>query len=154
MKRNDLTIDAVATCLEEGASIRTACATGDISHTTFYNWYNKGAAIIDSNAGKDDATYTDNDMFYINFHNRVQKAVGVYIDKLVAKIEKAADKTWQAAAWILERRFKDEFGRFGPPLGELREVEPAGEQLTNHDKEATEERRRQALANLKPESAV
>ena len=31
-------------------------------------------------------------------------------------------KTWQAACWSLERRYPEEYGRFGMPLGELNEA--------------------------------
>ncbi|MBC7128404.1 MAG: hypothetical protein H5T45_01565 [Thermoplasmatales archaeon] len=46
------------------------------------------------------------------FYTEYKKAVGEFIKNNLQLIQKAAtDGSWQAAAWLLERRFWDEFGK-------------------------------------------
>lgn len=45
------------------------------------------------------------------FREQVEKAEGQFVARNVALIQKAAIETWTAAAWLLERRYPDEFGR-------------------------------------------
>ena len=47
---------------------------------------------------------------YAAFLHAVQQANARARINLLAKIQKAAGDEWRAAAWILERRFADEFG--------------------------------------------
>jgi hypothetical protein len=45
------------------------------------------------------------------FYNLVQKSETVCKKKCIEIIKKASITTWQAAAWFLERKYKDEFGQ-------------------------------------------
>jgi len=49
---------------------------------------------------------------HIKFYTEYKKAVAEFIQKNLQIIQKAAfDGSWQAAAWLLERRFWNEFGK-------------------------------------------
>jgi len=83
--------------LSVGATHRIACDYVGINQDTLYEWLKRGAA------GR--APYAD-------FSEQVQKAQGRAALGWLAKIEAAASGgNWQAAAWKLERRYPEEFGR-------------------------------------------
>lgn len=48
---------------------------------------------------------------YPEFVDRVEKARGDTVVRALGVIQKAMPDSWQAAAWLLERRYPDEFGR-------------------------------------------
>lgn len=76
--------------LRLGATYKLAAQYACIDHATLYRWLEK------------DAT----------FATKVKEAEGAATVGWLAKIEKAAsDGNWQAAAWKLERRYPDDFGR-------------------------------------------
>ena len=66
-----------------------------ITAATFYNWMVKGEA------GKGQ---------YLEFFDAVKKAQADAEVRNIAIIGSAAEKTWQAAAWLLERRNPDRWG--------------------------------------------
>ena len=67
-------------------------------------------------------------------------------------IHDAMPKTWQAACWSLERRYPEEYGRFGMPLGELNEanaVESCQEkQRTIHRPRQKQKKRKNGLLSF------
>lgn len=73
-----------------GATYRLACMYGGIDEGTFANWRKR----------------------YSDFSDAVKEAEGAGTVQWLAKIEAAAsDGNWQAAAWKLERRYPQEYGR-------------------------------------------
>lgn len=87
-------VKEISAYIEQGKSNRDACALSDICEDTFYDWQK----------------------LHPEFFEAVKKAHANYKSKLVAILHKAAydDKekevrSWQAAAWLLERKYKDEF---------------------------------------------
>lgn len=73
-----------------GSTFRLAAQYAGFDHATFYRWLER------------DAT----------FATQVKEAEGAAVVGWLAKIEKAAnDGAWQAAAWKMERRYPDDFGR-------------------------------------------
>lgn len=75
--------------LADGLPVTLATAAAGIGRTTFYKWMN-------------DPTFAD----------RVENAQARAVAPLLERIRTAADNgQWQAAAWILERRWPGEFGR-------------------------------------------
>ena len=88
--------------LEVGASQKDAATLSDISEETFYQWMAKP-----------------------EFAEQIKKAQQKCKQRNIQIIQKAAIKTWTAAAWWLERRHSDEFalknrfehtGREGGPI--------------------------------------
>ena len=73
-----------------GSPYSHAAQYAGIDHDTFLNWRKR----------------------YSEFSDAVKEAEGAATVGWLAKIEKAAsDGNWQAAAWKLERRYPDDFGR-------------------------------------------
>lgn len=87
----------IVEALELGVPREMAFADAHISRAVFYKWMARGR---EEKTGR-----------YVEFVDAVEnaeaKAVGVY----VKIIHKAAPTSWQAAAWMLERRFPDQFAR-------------------------------------------
>jgi len=76
--------------LRVGSTFRLAAAYAGIDHATLYRWLEKDATLA----------------------TRIKEAEGAAVVGWLAKIEKAAsDGNWQAAAWKLERRYPEDFGR-------------------------------------------
>lgn len=95
------TPEIVATILDAvkaGNYIETASALAGISKDTFFAWLKKGAR----------APHGE----YRDFSDAIKKAMA-YSEALdVMRIGKAANSgNWQAAAWRLERKFHDRWGR-------------------------------------------
>jgi transposase len=75
----------------------TACALAGVSTSSFYRWMQQGEK---ARAG-----------IYREFWEAVKKAEAVAEAKRVKIIADAAEENWQAAAWYLERRYPDRWGR-------------------------------------------
>ena len=81
--------EALFELLADGLPVTLATAAAGIGRTTFYKWL-------------DDPAFAD----------RVEAAQARAVAPLLERIRSAADAgQWQAAAWILERRWPGEFGR-------------------------------------------
>ncbi len=83
--------------LRLGAYVETAAACAGIHKDTFYEWMKKGAR---------------GQKPYAAFAEAVHKAVAESESRDLATVLKASAKYWQAAAWRLERRFPEKYGRF------------------------------------------
>lgn len=86
------TVKKLTDAIKLGATYELACGYAGISFETFRQWRDRKPAFLDA----------------------IKAAEGVAAVGWLAKIEKAAsDGTWQAAAWKLERRYPEEYGRQG-----------------------------------------
>jgi transposase-like protein len=106
-----LTLDIearIVQAISAGNYMETAAAYVGISKVTLYKWMRDGAR---AKSGKKK-----------NFVNAVEKALAVAEMDAVATIKVASGKTWQAAAWHLERSHPDRWGRRAIP-GEEGELE-------------------------------
>lgn len=83
--------------IRAGNYIETAAAFAGVSKQTLYNWMRKGRQ---AKSGK-----------YREFLDAVKKALAESEVRDVMIIAKAAEENWQAAAWRLERKFPDRWGR-------------------------------------------
>lgn len=88
--------DAFTKAIGEGVSIVAACQFAGVCERTYYTWTSKGEA------GKEP---------YIQFVQAIKKAEAKAEQRWVRVIETHAADTWTAAAWLLERRFPDRWGR-------------------------------------------
>ncbi len=83
--------------IRAGNFAATAASVVGIDESTFYRWMSEG----------EKATRGQ----YREFRNAVKKASAEAEQKNVKYIQSAAPKNWQAAAWWLERRNPDTWGR-------------------------------------------
>lgn len=88
----------ICDAIRAGNYCETAAAFGGIDKTTLYDWMRRGARARHG--------------IYADFSHAVEKALADAEARDVALIAKAAaDGHWQAAAWRLERKFPDRWGR-------------------------------------------
>lgn len=97
--------------IRSGNYIETACAYVGINKSTFYDWLKRGAREKDRLAKNPRARVRKDEQPFVDFSNAVEKALAHAEIRDVAIIGKAAEENWQAAAWRLERKFPDRWGR-------------------------------------------
>jgi transposase len=84
------TVEKITQAIRLGATYELAASYAGIDHSTFFRWMNDKS----------------------DFRDAVKAAEGAGAMQWLAKIEKAAsDGNWQAAAWKLERRYPERYGR-------------------------------------------
>lgn len=90
---NEMT-NVICENIELGMSYRLACQSVNICPDTFSEWMKNGEA------GEDEK--------FVEFHNRVRHAESVCAKNCLLRIKEAFDAgTWTAAAWLIERRFRE-----------------------------------------------
>lgn len=87
----------VCEAVRAGVPRKDAAAYAGINDSTLYRWTERGRK---SKKGA-----------FWEFCQQVKKAESDAVVRNVAVIQKAAEREWQAAAWWLERRRPDDFGR-------------------------------------------
>ena len=92
-KYGERTTKIITGCISQGMSIDGACAMAGVTLQTHRNW------MTASEAGEEG---------FEGYFDRISKALAMSEGVLVKKIVK--NKQWQAAAWILQRRFPKTWG--------------------------------------------
>jgi len=87
----------IAFFVQNGASIEDACLNCGIHKTSYYKWIKKGKK--------------DSEGVYHDFMQHMEKAQAKNKMFHINNINKHAEKSWQASAWMLERRYPEEFSR-------------------------------------------
>lgn len=82
-------VERILQALRDGNTHKTAAAIGGIATSTFYDWIKER----------------------VEFSEAVKKAEADSEAWHVQNIRRQAQSTWQASAWMLERRNPSEFGR-------------------------------------------
>jgi transposase len=88
-KYTDETIAKLCQAIELGSTYELACHYAGIDYSTFNKWRDNKPDLMP----------------------RVRAAEGKAAVKWLAKIEAAAADHWQAAAWKLERRYPNDYGK-------------------------------------------
>jgi hypothetical protein len=113
MKYSSEMVDEICKYLRAGNNISDTCSLVGINDDTFYDWKKNKP----------------------EFSDALKKAENECKARNIAIIQKAAEKSWQAAAWWLERRYNSEFalksvqeftGKDGQPLQFTYKVDLAG----------------------------
>jgi len=88
----------IVQAIQLGATYELAASYGGVTYESFNNWMKAGA---DAKSG-----------IFFTFFQDIKEAQGKAVVGWLAKIEQAAnDGHWQAAAWKLERRHPEDYGR-------------------------------------------
>jgi hypothetical protein len=96
-KLDDVTAQRIVEAVRVGAPWYLAADAGGVGRSTLRQWKQKGAT------GEEP---------YASFLARLKSAEGAGAVKSLERIQRAADNgTWQADAWLLERRYPKAFGR-------------------------------------------
>jgi AcrR family transcriptional regulator len=82
-------IKKIAAKIEEGLSVADAARACGVGRTTIYRWIKESEDVAEE----------------------IERARSVQQFKLIKVISDAGDTDWRAAAWLLARRFPEEFGK-------------------------------------------
>lgn len=98
-KHTDAAVTKLCQALQIGATYELACKYAGIRTQTLRNWLSAGEHAAPGTRAR-------------QVYEQVSAAEGVAAIGWLAKIEAAANEgTWQAAAWKLERRYPEQYGR-------------------------------------------
>lgn len=89
MKYTPELVEQLIKYIEAGNYNKTACEAVGLGESTFYEWMKEKPEFAES----------------------IKKAEAKAITRNLIIIQTAAQKSWQAAAWFLERRYFDLFGK-------------------------------------------
>lgn len=92
--------------IAHGSYIETACNVAGVARDTFYGWMERAREAQDK-GGKLNAT----ERRLVEFSDNVKKILAKAELRDLRMIGNAAESQWQAAAWRLERRYPDRWGR-------------------------------------------
>ena len=106
----DETTQRICDRLEIGSTKHAAAAKAGIGVSTFMAWQKRGRDEQQRRA--DGERGNPNETRFIDFLESIEVAELIAEDTLIAKINDAASEHWQAAAWILERRHPEKYGRY------------------------------------------
>ena len=120
MRLTTKTTQNLCDALRNGHAVRFACAMAGVAKTSYYRWRARGLKALEARDDGQEPETTDEEA-YLNFYVQTEKAHADFVESCRQHIHAAMPKTWQAACWALERRYPEEYGRFGMPLGELNE---------------------------------
>lgn len=91
-------ISQLETLISAGNSVKISCEALGLNERSYYTWIEESE--------KEDAKQV-----YVEFASRMKKAIGLSKVSLVKNIVDQGKGDWRASAWLLERRFPDEFGQ-------------------------------------------
>lgn len=103
--------DEICKVIRSGNYIETAAAFAGINKTTLYDWMKRGAREKERIEKNPRAKIRKTEEPFVEFSNAIEKALAHAEIRDVAIIGKAAEENWQAAAWRLERKFPERWGR-------------------------------------------
>ena len=103
--------EEVAKYLRAGNYIETTAALVGINRDSIYEWLKRGAAEQERLVKNPRARLRKREEIFVEFSDTVKKAQAQSEAMLVGLVGKAAEKNWTAAAWRLERKFPDKWGR-------------------------------------------
>lgn len=94
---NDQMIKNAVKAIGMGVTDRAAQDLLGITHDTWYTWIEKGEAQPNS--------------IYAEFTDAIKKARAQLQADCIRRVKLAGSREWQAAAWILERKWSEDFGK-------------------------------------------
>ena len=95
---NRVAVDKLCSALLAGNTIRNACVMARLDDSTFFRYMAEAKDAEEGSPLK-------------SFDARVKEAMATAEHRNVMVIQQAAPKNWTAAAWFLERRCPEEWGR-------------------------------------------
>jgi hypothetical protein len=101
-KLNKQLIEIICEAVEQGCTITAAAAAAGVYKNTLTVWSDKGER--DIAAGKKTTIYAQ-------FHTRYRHSREIALAVLTKRVYEASFEEWRAAAWMLERRDPDNWGK-------------------------------------------
>ena len=118
--------------IKAGSYSATAAQVCGISPSTYYNWMRDGRdALAKQEEGH---KLTAGNKRYLEFMHAIKEAEAIAESIAIAQIRRAAqDGSWQAAAWYLERKHAERWGRIDRHQVETTITEAASQGAKSHD---------------------
>jgi transposase len=110
-KLNDELREVIAGQLRAGNYIETAAAFAGVSKVTLYDWIRRGKRELQRVEANPRAKVRKEEAPFVDFLNAVERAQAEAEAEDVDILRRAARDDWKAAAWRLERKFPDKWGR-------------------------------------------
>lgn len=104
-KLNDVLADKIVGHIANGMPANQALQAVGLGKSAYYDWIARGER--DLKAGR--KTYL------AEFSERIKRAESAFIATHLGNIAGHSEKAWQASAWLLERRFPEEFSLRAKP---------------------------------------
>lgn len=110
--KNDDLIDNIIECLKEGASYGAAAKAVGLSRRTLHYYMEKGRKVrrLREQEGED-VEVTPWDDHYLELVEKIDEAEAEIQETLIRRIKEAGKDNWTANAWILERRFPEDWSK-------------------------------------------
>jgi len=131
---NGVTIDNIVNRINQGNYPAVATIAEGFNERTYYTYITNAERLLDNNEIKDnielilecyrnhktDKLYDsiviannlrESDLKYLWFYSAIKKAESNAEAKHIKIIDTAAEKSWQAAAWLEERRYPERWGQ-------------------------------------------
>lgn len=99
----------IANTIALGVPEKFAAMSAGISERTLRYWITRGKQCAERRDKGEELDQESTD--FAAFFDKVKRARGTFVAVNVAGIAKAAEENWQARAWLLERRYPEEFAR-------------------------------------------
>jgi transposase len=95
--------------LSMGNYIKTTCQYLGIDQATWYGWLADAELVLKRLELDPECLVTEQEQLKIEFLMSIQKATASSQIRNLSNVQQAADRSWQASAWILERRWPEMF---------------------------------------------
>lgn len=106
------TQERIIQAIRLGATYELAANYGGVHYDTMNRWRLRGQKELDRIQRSKRHKMRESERPFVEFYEALKKAEGDAAVTWLARIEQAArEGTWQAAAWKLERRFPQAYGR-------------------------------------------
>lgn len=105
-KINGTIVAELVQLVRKGNYAETAASAVGIDRVTFYRWLKEGARLKDSGQ----QLRTEEQHLLVELSNAVKSAAAIAETEALEVITEASKKTWQAAAWRLERMYPQRYG--------------------------------------------
>lgn len=123
---NEELISRICTSIANGAPPPVAATAAGVPDKTYYRWNKRGELEYERIDGDVESELTPGEELYLLFYIRVNEALASCETNLVGHVVEAATDDWRAAAWILERRFRDRYAQ------RVEQTGPGGAPLINN----------------------
>ncbi len=109
LDNNKEIINKFLECISLSLNVEQSCQATGIDYTTIYKYIQIAEKEI-KEAKEEEREISEKKLKYVEFFNEFKKAEMSFVTRNVAIIQKASAKgSWQASAWLLERRLPKMF---------------------------------------------
>lgn len=122
MKLTETLIERFADAIKDGHSVNAACGICKVNRRTYSRWREIALRVISLAGDSDEVEPADEyQQLCLKFLEATEEAHATISHEALCVIKEKWKESWQAAAWFLERRYPQDYGRFGMPLSDAKQ---------------------------------